>query len=240
MSVLRPHVNIVQFLGVTEAPNPQCIITEFLDGGSLKGFLSSEKEMPLPLMKEMIHGIAAGMYHLHKEGIVHRDLAARNVLMTSNYQVKISDFGMSRRVMNETGGQTKTATGPLKWMAPECLHDRKYSVKSDVWAFGVVLFEMTTRGEPYPDMGPVDAAVAVYNKGLTLTAPKWCPPVVREIQKACFFYDPDQRPDFGAVTRYLRDMPLELWDIEEGPEKPKIVRQASIRMTRTKSNYKLM
>jgi serine/threonine protein kinase len=136
-------------LGITVAPNPQCIVTEFLDGGSLTSLLYSRKTITQKMLYDIVYGIAAGVLHLHKEGIVHRDLAARNVLMTSGGQVKISDFGMSRKTQN-SGGVTKTENGPLKWMAPECLYERKYSIKTDVWAFGVTLFEIVSRGEPYP------------------------------------------------------------------------------------------
>jgi len=211
MCNLRPHVNVVQFLGMTVAPNPQCIVSEFLNGGSLASLLKSSKEISTKMLFDIVFGIAAGMLHLHKEGIVHRDLAARNVLLTQRNQVKISDFGMSRKIKSDIGGKTKTETGPLKWMAIECLYDKKYSPKSDSWSFGITLYEIITRGEPYPNMQHVEAALAVYN-GYKLSPPEYCPPIIAEIMRSCLQSKPEDRPDFVAITNYLREVPMIYWE----------------------------
>ena len=111
---------------------------------------------------EIVKGIASGLLHLHMEGIVHRDLAARNVLLSGDYTPKVSDFGMSRITSSsEKTGITSKDVGPVKydtfiitltqirWMSPESVLNREYSTKSDVWSFGVTVFEVLTQTDPY-------------------------------------------------------------------------------------------
>jgi len=130
-SNLRPHSNVVQFFGVSEIPN-LCIITEFLEEGSLDNLLKRENFDNRQFVG-MATDIAAGMLHLHKEGIVHRDLATRNLLVKKiqrrvgvDYEVKVTDFGLSRKSMT---GTTK-ADMPLKWSAPESLADGKKTYRN--------------------------------------------------------------------------------------------------------------
>ncbi len=137
-SGIPPHPNLVQTFGVSlDGPNP-CIVLEYCGGGSLDNLfgsenLSNEKRLDYALK------IGYGLLHLHSRNIVHRDLAARNILLTNDGQPKISDFGMSRIVQEEAAkGRTKNMVGPLRWMSPENLKDRTYSLKSDVWSFGII------------------------------------------------------------------------------------------------------
>jgi len=108
--------------------------------------LKSRKEIELTLKIEWMKQIAAGMSHLHEEGVVHKDLAARNVLLTENDVCKISDLGLSRVLNNETQQHTsRNDVGPVKWMAPESMANSLYSPKSDVWMFGVTCAEIITQ-----------------------------------------------------------------------------------------------
>jgi serine/threonine protein kinase len=185
-------------------------VTEFLEHGSLYDYLRNTGKMDASMLASMVRGIAAGMLHLHREGIIHRDLAARNILLGKGYQVKISDFGMSR--MTEKGGtssQTKSDTGPLKWMAPESIRSRMYSVKSDVWGFGVTIWEIVSRQEPYADLDAVQTALDVTHNGRRLEIPEYCPPVLKEIMTSCFQTAPEDRPDFDIISKKLGSAPLD-------------------------------
>jgi len=159
-------------------------------------------------------GIAAGMLHLHREGIVHRDLATRNILLGSGNQVKISDFGLSRNTGDaNSSDQTKSDTGPLKWMAPEAIRNREYSRSSDSWAFGVTLYELVARSEPYVGLDPVQAALQVTHSGLRLEIPKYTPFILAEIMRGCFEYDPARRPDFQYICKRMQEAQLDEWVI---------------------------
>jgi len=218
----RPHVNVVQFLGITN--DPLCIITEFLDQGSLYGYLHSEAKVDANIIMNFVKGISAGMLHLHREGIIHRDLAARNILLGSGFQVKISDFGLSRNNSSQIqGNQTKSDTGPLKWMAPEAIKYRVYSTMSDVWSFGVVLWEIVTRKDPYPDLDPVQTALEVTHSGLKLQIPEYCPPVMSHIMEGCFDSIPEKRPDMTYICDYFQNSKLGDWTSSVIPlEEPSI------------------
>jgi len=203
MQQIRPHSNVVQFLGV--CMDPLMLVTEFLERGSLYHFLRKEEAANLTQAQtqDIIKGIASGMYHLASEGIVHRDLAARNILLSAALVPKISDFGMSRLVQQESGHVTSSSVGPLKWMAPENLLDRIYSEKSDVWSFGVTCIEILTRKDPYPNMEGVQVATRVGNKGLTPEIPENCPAQLATMLVGCFKFDPAERPDFKSIFESL-------------------------------------
>jgi c-src tyrosine kinase len=128
------------------------------------------------------------MHHLHSENIIHRDLAARNILIKrESMEVKVSDFGLSRQKDHHDTNVTETQTGPLKWMAIEALRERKYSTKSDVWSYGVVMWELLCRSEPYPHLSAVHAAIAVIKDGLRLPIPDDAPPLFIKIMKGTFY-----------------------------------------------------
>jgi len=213
MSALRPHVNVVQFLGITSTPQ-LCIITEFLENGSLYQFIFSDAKIDTTILTNILKGISGGMLHLHKEGIVHRDLAARNILLGSGFQVKISDFGLSRVVDTASGSQsnrTKSDTGPLKWMAPEAIRNREYSQMSDVWSFGVTMYEIVARCEPYPELDPIQTALQVSNGNIKLEMPYYTPFVIAEIFNGCLCTDPNQRPKFGFICNRFQQARPDEW-----------------------------
>jgi len=205
MKQIRPHSNVVQFLGVCDRPDCLVLVTEFVNQGSLVNFLWTEK-LESAQLKQILSGTAAGMYHLANEGIVHRDLAARNILLQKfapDIVPKITDFGMSRFVLQETG-TTATVTGPLKWMAPESLNSGSYSEKSDVWSFGVLMWEVLSRGEtPYPTIDPVQASIKVATRQLRLTPPESAPQAVKDLMLLCFSWEADQRPTFKQICNEM-------------------------------------
>jgi len=212
MANLRPHSNVVQFLGITSNPK-LCIVTEFLEGGSLYNMINSEAKINMEMVQTWVAGISAGMLHIHSEGVFHRDLAARNVLLTRGGMTKISDFGLSR--MGGSSSQTVSQTGPLKWMAPESIRNRVYSVQSDVWSFGVTLWEIVCRQEPFPELDAVQAALEVTQGSppLRLQPPSYCPLILVRLMKQCFVTEPANRPDFRAINLILKQARPEDWNI---------------------------
>eukprot|EP01119_Soliformovum_irregulare_P011622 TRINITY_DN2934_c0_g1_i2.p3 TRINITY_DN2934_c0_g1~~TRINITY_DN2934_c0_g1_i2.p3 ORF type:complete len:268 (+),score=58.22 TRINITY_DN2934_c0_g1_i2:1173-1976(+) len=204
LSMLRPHPNVVLLLGITVPPGPLCIITEFCAGGSLESVLSSDAPISIEQQKKWCFGIAKGILHLHEEGIIHRDLAVRNVLLTENLEVKVADFGLSRHITDTTQvSKTVSVVGPLKWMPPEAIKEKVYSVHSDMWAYGVTVWEIVSREEPWSDMDAVKAAMAVCYENLRLAIPQECDPCLREMMTRCWQVDPQSRPSFKEVCQEL-------------------------------------
>jgi serine/threonine protein kinase len=130
---------------------------------------------------------------LHNNNIVHRDLAARNILLSGTGEPKISDFGMSRLVNDNKGNTTKSNVGPIKWMAPESIKRKEYSKKSDIWSFGVVVWEVVTGQEPYKDEDLMELALNIRDTGKHLQIPD-CEPIFQSIMTYCFNAEPHDRP----------------------------------------------
>ncbi|PRP74139.1 hypothetical protein PROFUN_06464 [Planoprotostelium fungivorum] len=213
MKRLRPHVNVVQFLGVSLSPQDAtlCIVTQLCEGGSLYTLLHSSRDIPVQVLENVIKGVCAGLYHLHTEGITHRDLAARNILLDKSMEGKVSDFGLSR--VNTEGGeaQTQTNVGPLKVNRIthiEMLNSAAYGARvptSLLWAFGVTLFEIYSRTEPYANYSPVETATRVVDKmnPLRLRPTPNMSPEMKRIFLSCFDVEPVSRPTFGQLSAEL-------------------------------------
>jgi len=201
---LPPHPNVVQIFGVSLNGPETVLVLEYCAGGSLDKilFVSSES-LSEETMMSIIRGIAAGMYHLHKHNIVHRDLAARNILLTSAGDPKISDFGMSRVLQERDEGRTYNVIGPIRWMAPESIGKLIYSKRSDVWTFGIVVWEIVARSEPHIDVDPIEVGVLIRDRKLIPKIPNECPPILREVMTMCWQQDPNQRPTFDVICKYL-------------------------------------
>jgi len=151
------------------------------------------------------------MLHLHcgipgKE-VIHRDLATRNVLLKNGVAV-ITDFGLSR-VKSSTDDYQKTQqnVGPLKWMSPESLFENKYSTKSDVFSFGVVIYEIITQDPPWKDLNP-SQAVGKISHGYRMVFPENCdcPPDLKRLMENCWAQLPEDRPDFKEICKYIETM----------------------------------
>jgi len=195
MIELPPHPNVVQVLGLSvDGPQP-IIVMEFCPGGSLDTLLyDSNVNLNEEDKMQLIRGIAAGMLHLHKHNIVHRDLAARNILLTASGDPKISDFGMSRLLEGTNEAKTSYNIGPIRWMAPESLKRQVYSKYSDVWSFGIVVYEIVAECEPHIDVDPIDIGPMIRDKYVTPKIPIDCPEKLRQLMKLCWKKRPDQRP----------------------------------------------
>eukprot|EP01117_Protostelium_nocturnum_P001837 TRINITY_DN1230_c0_g1_i3.p1 TRINITY_DN1230_c0_g1~~TRINITY_DN1230_c0_g1_i3.p1 ORF type:complete len:936 (+),score=218.52 TRINITY_DN1230_c0_g1_i3:3257-6064(+) len=199
---LRAHPNVVLFLGITIPPQPLALIIELCEGGSLYSYLRSHP-MALESKIKLLNGIAKGMLHLHLEKVIHRDLAVRNILLTKFQEPKVADFGLSRQLDSQSSSVTNSNVGPLMWMSPEAIQERKYSNKSDSWSFGVVIWEILTVQDPFANLTPVEAAIAVVSHGLRLAIPEDTPSALSILMKECWNVDPDDRPDFEQINLIL-------------------------------------
>jgi len=203
------HQCIVQLIGVSHGP-PVLMILELVPLGSMLSYLEEnpEKVSPdweIPLWASQI---ACGMSYLQSKKYVHRDLAARNILLASKYQTKISDFGLSR-VMGDTDYYRATRGGrwPVKWYAPECINYGTFSSASDVWSYGVVLWEMYSYGEqPFKDKTGAKT-VEYIEAGHRLAMPKRATNNVYDIMLKCWEQRPCDRPSFDELFSYFCDNP---------------------------------
>ncbi|XP_014031223.1 tyrosine-protein kinase Fes/Fps isoform X3 [Salmo salar] len=199
------HPNIVKLIGVCTQKQPIYIIMELVQGGDFLSFLRCEgHNLKSDMLVKMAENVASGMEYLESKKCIHRDLAARNCLVGEQSRVKISDFGMSREqqdgVYSAAGGLKQI---PVKWTAPEALNYGRYSTESDVWSFGVLLWEIFSRGvTPYTSMSNQQTRDEV-EKGYRMLAPNSCPPDVYAIMCRCWQYDTRNRPSFSNLRTEL-------------------------------------
>ncbi|XP_018118868.1 ephrin type-A receptor 7 isoform X2 [Xenopus laevis] len=156
----------------------------------------------------MLRGIAAGMRYLADMGYVHRDLAARNVLVNSNLVCKVSDFGLSRVIEDDPDAVYTTTGGkiPVRWTAPEAIQYRKFTSASDVWSYGIVMWEVMSYGErPYWDMSNQDVIKAI-EEGYRLPAPMDCPSGLHQLMLDCWQKERGERPKFEQIVGILDKM----------------------------------
>uniref|UniRef100_A0A8C5M5A2 Tyrosine-protein kinase n=1 Tax=Leptobrachium leishanense TaxID=445787 RepID=A0A8C5M5A2_9ANUR len=199
------HPNIVKLIGVCTQKQPIYIVMELVQGGDFLTFLRSDcSKLKVKELIRMVENAAAGMEYLESKHCIHRDLAARNCLVTEKNALKISDFGMSREeedgVYSSTGGMKQI---PVKWTAPEALNYGRYSSESDVWSFGILLWEAFTYGAvPYVSMTNQQTREAI-EQGIRLLAPDMCPEEIYKLMMRCWEYDPRKRPSFSIVHQEL-------------------------------------
>ncbi|ELK11549.1 Proto-oncogene tyrosine-protein kinase FER [Pteropus alecto] len=198
------HPNIVKLIGVCTQRQPIYIIMELIPGGDFLSFLRKKKDdIKLKQLVKFSLDAASGMSYLESKNCIHRDLAARNCLVSENNVLKISDFGMSRQ---EDGG-VYSSSGlkqiPIKWTAPEALNYGRYSSESDVWSFGILLWETFSLGVcPYPGMTNQQAREQV-ERGYRMSAPQNCPEDIFKIMMRCWDYKPENRPKFSELQKEL-------------------------------------
>lgn len=195
------HPNIVKLIGVCTQKQPIYIIMELIQGGDFLSFLRTEGHSLTPkMLVKMTENVASGMEYLESKKCIHRDLAARNCLVAEGNVVKISDFGMSRQeddgVYSAEGGLRQI---PVKWTAPEALNYGRYTTESDVWSFGILLWETFSMGmTPYTSMTNQQTREEV-EKGYRMPAPHGCPIEISRIMNSCWQYDPRNRPSFKKL-----------------------------------------
>lgn len=226
MKELLSHKHVVELLACVTKSEPLCVITEFAPYGDLLGFLRKKRGLrddyydiqQLPkrsltsrLLMKFALEIADGMAHLSAAKIIHRDLAARNVLLGENLTCKVTDFGMARNTRSkDIYERTSEGRLPLKWTALESLEYGRYTTKSDVWSFGVVLYEIfTIGGAPYPGMN-VSELTKKLKSGYRMEKPKHVHNKLYDVMRSCWNKDPDQRHTFSQLNKTLNQLDKEV------------------------------
>ncbi|XP_075882599.1 ephrin type-A receptor 2 isoform X2 [Nelusetta ayraudi] len=200
------HQNIIRLEGVVTKFKHAMIVTEYMENGALDRYLRDhDGEFSSFQLVGMLRGIAAGMKYLSDMSYVHRDLAARNILVNNTLECKVSDFGLSRVLEDDPEGTYTTSGGkiPIRWTAPEAIAYRKFTSASDVWSFGIVMWEVMAFGErPYWDMSNHEVMKAI-NEAFRLPAPMDCPSAVYQLMLQCWLQDRAKRPRFGDIVNLL-------------------------------------
>jgi len=153
---------------------------------------------------QMAADASAGLAYLHEMRVIHRDIATRNLLLDSQLRCRVCDFGLSRIKQKQySAATTKSIVGPVKWMAPESILYQRYSEASDVYMFGVTLWEMFAREEPYGEMDLLSVAVCVATQNLRPSIPlpssRFCPPTLLALMQDCWSVEPGKRPTMKMV-----------------------------------------
>ncbi|XP_077459070.1 macrophage-stimulating protein receptor isoform X1 [Stigmatopora argus] len=209
------HINVLSLLGILlPQEGLPLVVLPYMKHGDLRHFIRCEKRNPT--VKDLIGfglQVAKGMEYLAQKKFVHRDLAARNCMLDESYTVKVADFGMARDVFDKeyySIQDHRKAKLPVKWMAIESLRTQKFTSKSDVWSFGVLMWEMLTRGaSPYPEVDPYDITHYLL-KGRRLPQPQYCPAPLYSIMLECWDPDPELRPNFATLVSAVTTILLSL------------------------------
>jgi len=205
------HPCITQYLGIYTNSGVKYIVTEYLSHGSLDVLLRKENtRISHDDLLVLAIDAANGMSFLEKKRILHRDLAARNVLVTTRdgkYHAKIADFGLTRALGNDKDYYSATDPRiPVKWSAVEVMSSRKFSTASDVWSFGVTLWEMYSYGGiPYPGLSNIQCMDQV-SSGYRMPPPPNCPEEISSVIMLCWKDDLKKRPSFAAIARTLESL----------------------------------
>jgi len=219
------HPHLVAMYAVCRDKEPFYIITEYMCNGALLDYLRKEAEskagrLTFDNLISISGQVSSGMSHLERKGLIHRDLAARNVLLGENLITKVADFGLARVIVDNEYSAAQGARFPVKWTAPEAISFGKFTVKSDVWSFGILLMELFTYGQvPYPGMNNrevIDQVERGYRMAqptqLTYPESKTQPKDVANAQAnvykimlECWNRDPTKRPTFEFLTHMFED-----------------------------------
>ncbi|XP_026145162.1 focal adhesion kinase 1-like isoform X4 [Carassius auratus] len=197
------HPHIVKLIGII-TENPVWIIMELCTLGELRSFLQIRKyNLELSVLILFSYQLSTALAYLESKRFVHRDIAARNVLVSSTDCVKLGDFGLSRYMEDCSYYKASKGKLPIKWMAPESINFRRFTSASDVWMFGVCMWEILMLGiKPFQGVKNNDVIGRIEN-GERLAMPQNCPPTLYSLMTKCWAYDPSKRPRFTELKTQL-------------------------------------
>ncbi|XP_067243678.1 tyrosine-protein kinase ITK/TSK [Chanodichthys erythropterus] len=198
------HDKLVQLYGVVTQRSPIYLVFEFMENGCLTDYLRAKKgSHSQQALLAMCLDVSEGMAYLENSNFIHRDLAARNCLVSIDNVVKIADFGMTRFVLDDQYTSSFGSKFPVRWSSPEVIKFGKYSSKSDVWSFGVLMWEVYSEGRvPYDNRSNAEVVEAL-NAGIRLLKPRLCPKSVYELMQWSWKEKPDDRPAFALLLHEL-------------------------------------
>ena len=214
------HPNLIELYAVCTKGEPIYIITELTKHGNLLGYLRGDgRSLDLPQLLDMMVQIATGMAYLGEKNYIHQDLAARNIMLAEGLVCKVADFGS---VQATSAGIYEAHPGikvPIKWTALEVILYSYFTIKSDVWSFGIVMYELVTRGRlPYPGMNNGQVVDAL-KTGDRMACPSGCPEHLFEIMTECWREEAASRPTFEELQSRLEEFSTktDLLQVPPGP-----------------------
>ncbi|KAM9369811.1 tyrosine-protein kinase Lck isoform 2-T2 [Phaethornis superciliosus] len=200
------HPRLVRLYAVV-TKEPIYIITEYMEKGSLVDFLKTSEGVKLSINKllDMAAQVAEGMAFIEAKNYIHRDLRAANILVSDTLGCKIADFGLARLIEDNEYTAREGAKFPIKWTAPEAINYGTFTIKSDVWSFGILLTEIVTYGRiPYPGMTNPEV-IQNLERGYRMPQPDNCPQELYELMMQCWKEHPEERPTFEYMKSVLED-----------------------------------
>uniref|UniRef100_A0A1B6DL08 non-specific protein-tyrosine kinase n=1 Tax=Clastoptera arizonana TaxID=38151 RepID=A0A1B6DL08_9HEMI len=203
------HLHIIKLIGVC-SDSPIWIVMELARLGELRAYLQNNKtRLDLATLLLYTFQLSTALSYLESKKFVHRDIAARNVLVSSHHCVKLADFGLSRWVEDQSYYKASKGKLPIKWMAPESINFRRFTTASDVWMFGVCMWEILMLGvKPFMGVKNNDV-IGKLDNGERLALPANCPPRLYSLMSQCWAYEPSKRPTFKDIKESLNEILLE-------------------------------
>ncbi|XP_031627425.1 focal adhesion kinase 1 isoform X6 [Contarinia nasturtii] len=203
------HPHIIRLIGICSEP-PIWIVMELARFGELRAYLRAHaKKLKLGTLLLYCYQLSTALSYLESKKFVHRDIAARNVLVSSQKCIKLADFGLSRWVEDQSYYHSGKGMLPIKWMAPESINFRRFTTASDVWMFGVCIWEILMLGiKPFQGVKNSDVISKLEN-GERLPLPINCPPRLYSLMSQCWAYEPSKRPDFKSIKETMYEILLE-------------------------------
>ncbi|KAI0236774.1 Focal adhesion kinase 1 [Lamellibrachia satsuma] len=203
------HPHIIKLIAICSAP-PIWIVMELAKLGEMRAFLQSNHQLlRLESLIMYCYQLSTALSYLESKKFVHRDIAARNVLVSSEDCVKLADFGLSRWVEEQSYYKATKGKLPIKWMAPESINFRRFTTASDVWMFGVCMWEILMYGvKPFQGVKNNDV-IGKIEAGERLPLPLGCPPALYNVICSCWSYEPSRRPNFSEIKSYLSEILLD-------------------------------